>query len=306
MPTDRDSVSGDPLDVAAATTALRVACDIFGFDPAGAELIRLGSNAVFRLASAPVILRIARHVDGFASAERQVEAARWLVGHQVPSVVAVDVIQPVVAAGRVVTAWVSVSDAVAYGTTSELGTILRQLHGLPEPPFELPAAMPTKAAEAAVRIGELRCVDAPNRVMLADRYARLVQDAQAVRPVLPQGVIHGDANVGNLLRRDDGVAVLSDLDSVAIGPREWDLIQTAIYYERFGWHTDEEYAAFVDAYGFDVLDWSGYPTFADLRETSMVVWLAGTAETDPTALPELATRLKALRENTSRRTWKPR
>src|SRR5689334_1502578 len=36
-------------------------------------------------------------------------------------------------------------------------------------------------------------------------------------------------------------AVLIDLDSVSIGPREWDLIQTALFADRLGWHTTEEY-----------------------------------------------------------------
>ena len=35
-----------------------------------------------------------------------------------------------------------------------------------------------------------------------------------------------------------------DLDGFAVGPREWDLALTAIYYDSFGWHTAAEYAAF--------------------------------------------------------------
>lgn len=47
--------------------------------------------------------------------------------------------------------------------------------------------------------------------------------------------------------------ILIDLDGFAIGPREWDLVLTAIYYDCFGWHTREEYEEFVRVYGFDVM-----------------------------------------------------
>ncbi|WP_399552424.1 hypothetical protein [Streptomyces sp. YIM 98790] len=43
-----------------AGNVLAQTCRAAGLDPSGAELLRLGSNAVYRLASAPVIVRIAR------------------------------------------------------------------------------------------------------------------------------------------------------------------------------------------------------------------------------------------------------
>ena len=55
------------------------------------------------------------------------------------------------------------------------------------------------------------------------------------------------------------LVALTDLDGFAVGPREWDLVLTALYFERFGWHTAEEYAAFVETYGYDVMAWDGYP-----------------------------------------------
>ena len=47
------------------------------------------------------------------------------------------------------------------------------------------------------------------------------------------GPIHGDAHTGNLLV-DTGQVVLSDFQSAAVGPREWDLLPTAIALERYG------------------------------------------------------------------------
>jgi hypothetical protein len=56
-----------------------------------------------------------------------------------------------------------------------------------------------------------------------------------------------------------------DLDNFATGPRKWDLIQTAIFYDRLGWHTREEYEAFTKVYGYDIMQWPGYPMLADIR-----------------------------------------
>ena len=53
--------------------------------------------------------------------------------------------------------------------------------------------------------------------------------------ILPQGVINGDASIGNVLRDRQGNPVVIDLDGFAIGPREWDVVLTAIYYDSFGW-----------------------------------------------------------------------
>jgi hypothetical protein len=62
---------------------------------------------------------------------------------------------------------------------------------------------------------------------------RLSQRYGELEFVLSAGVIHGDASVGNVIRDDQGRALLSDLDGFATGPREWDLVLTAMYFERY-------------------------------------------------------------------------
>ena len=56
-----------------------------------------------------------------------------------------------------------------------------------------------------------------------------------------------------------------------------------MYYERFGWHTDDEYLAFAAGYGFDVMSWSGYEILRDVRELILLTWLA----LSPWHLPEI-------------------
>ncbi len=52
-----------PLDQTNAGAALAAACSVVGLDAAGAELIRLGSNAIFRLRARPVVVRIGTFAD---------------------------------------------------------------------------------------------------------------------------------------------------------------------------------------------------------------------------------------------------
>jgi aminoglycoside phosphotransferase (APT) family kinase protein len=123
--------------------------------------------------------------------------------------------------------------------------------------------------------------------------------------VLPQGVIHGDANVGNVLHDTKGSPVVIDLDGFAIGPREWDVALTAIYYDSFGWHTREEYDTFVRVYGFDIMQWPGYPTMRAVREFLMVTWVIQQAKDNPRAAAEATKRIRALRTGASRMDWQP-
>ena len=77
--------------------------------------------------------------------------------------------------------------------------------------------------------------------------------------------------------------MLVDLDGFAVGAREWHLVLTAMYFERLGWHTQEEYQQFAAGYGFDVMSWQGYALLRDVRELIMLTWLAQ----NPRHLPEI-------------------
>jgi hypothetical protein len=78
-----------------------------------------------------------------------------------------------------------------------------------------------------------------------------------------------------------------------------------MYYERYGWHTAEEYAAFVQGYGFDLLRWPGYEVLREVRELSMVVWLAGSINGNPNKRAELDRRMASLRSGSGFDQWRP-
>jgi aminoglycoside phosphotransferase len=266
-------------------------------------LIRLGENAVFRLHSAEVIARVGRAAAQASAVERQIAVSRWLAAHDVPAIRALDVEQPVLARDRVVAFWQSVGEEVRYGTTTDLGQILRHLHDLPVPDtVRLPRLAPFATARA--RIGVVPIAD-PDRRYLTKRADELEAAFAALRFGSPDDVVlHGDANVGNLILDRHDRAVLSDLDSFCVGPREWDLALTAMFYARFRWHTSDEYQAFTSAYGYDVLQWDGIDVLADVRELLMVAWLAQNVHDEPAAR-EFASRVESMRRGEPRTSWHP-
>ena len=83
---------------------LERACATAGIDAEGARLLRVGSNAVYRL-KLPVIVRVSRPGADPGQVRRTVAVARWLKSAGYPAVRAVDVDQPVAVDGHLVTFW---------------------------------------------------------------------------------------------------------------------------------------------------------------------------------------------------------
>jgi aminoglycoside phosphotransferase len=266
------------------------------------RLLRLGENAVFRV-GADVVARVARPHADERELRRLVEVARWLERKHLPAVRVLDVGQPVHADGLLVTFWASLGDDAPYGTAPDLARLLRRLHQL-HSPKGLPLPQLDVFGRAERRLGTVP-IDEADRGFLRARLAHLRDAFDDLVFELPVGHVHGDASVGNVLLDRAGVPTLIDLDGFAIGPREWDLVLTAAFYERFGWHTEAEYAAFVDAYGVDVMQWAGYPVLADVREFLMVTWIAQRADESQRLAEEVSRRVDALRTGASRRDWRP-
>jgi aminoglycoside phosphotransferase (APT) family kinase protein len=289
------------LTEASARELAYAACKQAGVDEGDAELIRIGSNAVFRLAGR-VILRIGREQHGFDEARRQVGVARWLASEDFPANRALDIPQPVDASGHPATFWVSVSEKEEYAAIAQVAEIIRDLHRL-RAPDGLGLSEKRPFEEIGRRLKESRNLTREDEDFLRRRIGELRASYEHLDFALPQGVIHGDANVGNVILARDGKPCLIDLDSFCIGPREWDLVQTALFFERFGWHSAEEYQTFVDVYGFDIIKWHGYETLASYREIAMTLWLAGKATEK--AAKEVRKRVFAIRTGGDRRDWAP-
>lgn len=287
-----------------AHALLEEACAADGLSADDANLMRLGSNAVFHL-TAPVVVRISRKGADVDEVRRTLAVARWLESVDYPAVRVVDIDQPIVLNGHVVTFWESVSrDGQQYATVGEFAEVLARLHRL-DAPAELSLPVLDPFENAARRISVNEWLSHSDREYLTQQFAKLRDDYAGLEFVLPPGVIHGDANVGNVLHDRHGNPIVIDLDGFAIGPREWDVALTAIYYDSFDWHTHEEYQTFVRVYGFDILSWPGYPIMRAVREFLMVTWLTQKANESERIAAEASKRITALRTGRSRKDWKP-
>jgi Ser/Thr protein kinase RdoA (MazF antagonist) len=279
---------------------LQEACGQAGLVSDGAQLLRLGENAIYRLAAAPVVVRIARSADRLPRVEKELCVARWLAKADV-SVVRVDeqIRQPLLVYGHPVSFWRAVTGGDPAPTHIDLASLLARFHGLGGCPCELPGFDPLRVTESrlAVANGILK----RDHDFLTARCHKLNQQLRHLEFALPLGPIHGDAHTRNLLT-DLGVVVLSDFESAAIGPREWDLLPTAIAQERYGL-PERHYQEFADAYGFDVRAWPGYPVLREIRQLTMTTWIMQNIRESPAVAAEFELRVTSLRERDFERAW---
>ncbi|MFE9648194.1 phosphotransferase enzyme family protein [Streptomyces sp. NPDC006365] len=291
------------FDAAAAADILRRACVVAEVAPDDLEILRFGDHAVFRIHGGRIIARVGRSPDRLPSVQREVAVAGWLAAGGYPAArLATAAKQPVVIDGHPVTFWEGLADGDTYASTREMGALLRQLHELPPPDFALPALRPFDKVSQRLQRAE---IPAATRAFLTALAYTLSSAYDDLDFELPSGPLHGDYNIGNVLHDDEGHPKVIDLDGFVSGPREWDLMQTAMYYDSFGWHTDAEYADFVEGYGYDVRQWSGYEVLRSVRELLMVAWLSQNAGTDPRAAEEVEKRVETMRSGGSRRSWAP-
>lgn len=156
-----------------AMSVLSTACAEIGLDAGGAELVRLGENALYRIPGG-IVTRIARPGQ-HAAAEREVRIAAWLADNDVPAVrPSAGVDQSISVVDRVVTFWEKLPPHRA-GTPTEVADVLRRLNSLAPPtgfhPAEtgplrthrLPAAL---TATIPVWL-DSRCVGTPRSIRLA-------------------------------------------------------------------------------------------------------------------------------------------
>lgn len=264
-----------------------------------AHLIRLAHNAIYRLRRT-VIARIAR-VDRLAVARKEIDVARWLASAGLPAVRPIDDIdQPIVVRGHAVTFW---HELPPHHNASrvELAAVLRALHMLPVPDFELPRLDPFE--DLAGLIDSASGKTDADRDFLRDHLAELAARYTTLPAGLPQCVVHGDAWPGNVARTQNGSLLVLDLEQVSIGPPEWDLLHTAISHATVGMVPEREYLDFSSTYGLDVTHWPGYPVLRDIRELRLTLFAAQIAADDPRQQQQATHRLACLRGDLGPRPW---
>lgn len=297
-------VSSDvAFDAPATRRILDVACREQGLNSIGAELMRLGENAVYRLRDNPIVARIARHAD---SSRKEVDVARWLAEYDFPAVRLFEELeQLVVVDGRIITWWNLIERHSRPPEFIELAAMLRQLHDVPAPTsFQLPPFTPMSRVPERLDSAP-QAVTEPDLGYLRDLHERLQNQYAALTFQLQPGPIHGDAHVGNLIRDQDGMVRLIDFEVFAWGPREWDACIFGAAYRNFDWIDSDEYQYCASTYGWDPLQWQGFSVIRAVRELNMTTWLMQRNGESREIDDEIAKRVADLRQGDAVRRWRP-
>ncbi|MFF4534314.1 phosphotransferase family protein [Streptomyces sp. NPDC001407] len=272
---------------------LEHACARVGLDCAGAVRLRGHTNAVVRLITEPVVVKIARRGSDKVAVARTATFVRWLMTQNFPTVPLHAVAeQPVVVDGHAVTFWSYLPQPEHSVAASQLAGPLAELHRIADPPVQLERLEVVEAIRRS--LAATTCLPQQTLRFLTERVERLADELAQVVYTLPEGVVQGDPQHRNALHTEDGRAVLCDWDTIAYGQPEWDLVTVEIHCRRFG-HGLEHYQQFATAYGVDVAQWPGYRVLRDLRELRMITTNARKATHALGTLAEVERRIAGLR-----------
>jgi hypothetical protein len=284
------------MDEARARDVLAAAGVLPG--PAGAaRLLALGENAVF--AAGDLVVKVGRDAELLDRARRERDIAWWLAEAGVPAVRAAAP-EPLLVEGHPVTVWHRLPDPVRPAEPRDVAELLRVVHALPAPSFELPPRDLLGGVERWLRLAG-DAIDPADAAYLRERRDGFAAAAGALTPHLPPGPIHGDALPRNVHVGPDG-PVLVDLETFSADLREHDLVVMALARDRYGMPT-AAYESFTEAYGWDVREWQGCSVLRGARETASCAWVAQHAPSNPKALAELERRVASLRDGDETVRW---
>jgi aminoglycoside phosphotransferase (APT) family kinase protein len=296
--------SDTPFSATAAETVLATACAITGLDGGNARLIRFGENALFHLPAQSVVVRIARTMDYWADATREVAVSHWLADSQFPAARVYEIAQPIEVSGHPVTFWRFIEGREGEPRDiALLGALLRRLHELPRPAtFSLPRENILGRVRRRI---EAASVSSSDKDFLMARFEDLEVEVSHLQYPLHPAPTHGDAHTGNLMVHD-GQPIFIDFERFAWGQPEWDLSMTATEYQTAGWWTDAEYASFTEAYGYDIMSWvEGFPTLRAVHEIKMTTWLMQNVNESPDIAREYENRMRRIRGENTAASWRP-
>jgi hypothetical protein len=264
-----------------------------------ARLLALGENAVF--AAGDLVVKVGRDAELLDRARRELDIALWLAGAGVPAVRAAGP-EPLLVEGHPVTVWHRLPDPVRPAEPRDLAELLRVVHALPAPSFDLPPRELLGGVERWLRLAG-DAIDPADAAYLRERRDGFAAAAAALAPHLSPGPIHGDALPRNVHVGPDG-PVLVDLETFSADLREHDLVVMALSRDRYGM-PPAAYESFVEAYGWDVRAWEGCSVLRGARETASCAWVAQHAPSNPKALAEFGRRVASLREGDEAVRWYP-
>lgn len=269
-------------------------------DDRDATLLRFTNNAVYRLAGNQAVVRIVASKALSYRVDKVVRLAGWFAERGVPAVrLTAGIEQPVRVGDYVATIWQVVRGGGAKPCGRDLGRLLRTLHDLPRPPFELPSWSPID--DVRKRVDDAEALDEDSRSFLLDCCDRIAAKLTDLPFALRTTLVHGDAHLGNLIPSPNG-PVLCDFDSTCVGPPEWDLTPIAVGVGRFG-EPGRTYQDMTKVYGWDLVHWDGFPVLREVRELKLITSVLPITRSNPEVLPELLRRLDDFRRGDTSARW---
>jgi hypothetical protein len=302
---DDEQPDDDRLTHARLVEVVDEAARQLGFDTTGATRTKFTNNAVMLLPASRAVLRIPGSAVMRARVPAVLRAAQWYADHDIPAVrLWPDLPQPLQIGPHLVTVWQQITPGGPEPHPADLGAILRAIHTAEGPTPDLPAWRITDGIRR--RLAHADTIDDETRAYLTEELEHVGASVAALRdlpPLIPPGVVHGDAHMGNLIPSPDG-PVICDFDATSIGPREWDLTPAAVGSLRFSYPVDP-HRALVDAYGLDVTAWPGFPALRRLRELQLVTSVLPALSINPALRPQWRHRLDTFRTDDYDAKWTP-
>jgi Phosphotransferase enzyme family len=291
---DRAYVDHPIGDLDAATRVARAAADRWRLAPP--VLVRRGMNAIF--VSGDVVLRA-------ASPSVPADASLRLAEHLRRSGLRVPVARrdDVVVEGPIsVTAWERIEDTGGRIDWSDVGGMVRLVHGLDADalpdgvPLPHPSALPWWDFDALVaRAGSALDEQARDGLLATvERHRGWDQLDELV-------VCHGDVHPGNVLAGPDG-PVLLDWDLLCRAPAGWDHAPLLTWHDRWGGDA-AIYDEFATGYGRSFVDDPAAVAFAELRLVAATLMRVLASIDDPRARPEAERRLRYWRGERDAPPW---
>ncbi|MBM0204799.1 aminoglycoside phosphotransferase family protein [Micromonospora sp. STR1s_5] len=268
----------------------------------GARLLQLTNNAVFALPGSGIVIRIARTHQLLDRVTKVVELGRWFARIDAPAIrLAPDIEQPVRVGDLVASVWSYVQPSTSAPTVEDLGLVLREFHSLDVAPIALPAWDPV--GDARRRLADAEDLDPNDCDFLLKWCERLEPQLVALSHREEPKLVHGDAHVGNLLRKASGRTVMCDFDATCIGPWQVDLAAVAVGEARFG--GTGLHRGLASAYGYDVTSDQSWAVLREARELKMIAAAVPLIRNSPSVAGEFSDRLQSVRRDDPKARWKP-
>ncbi|WP_051326206.1 phosphotransferase [Glycomyces tenuis] len=272
-----------------------------GVDDSDAQVLHMANNAVYALPEAGIVVRITRSTKLHERIRKGARLGSWFAEVDAPTIrLHGSTRQPLEYEGLLATVWDLIPPASAPNA-DDLGNVLKEFHSLPAPDFDLPRWDPVGTARK--RIADAEALEDDDRETLLTWCDRLEPEVDALITESAGSLVHGDAHVGNLLRRPDGRVVLCDFDSTCLGPSGVDLAAVAA---AAIWFADtDEHARLAASYGRDITTDPAWPVLRDARELTFVVGGVPLMASTPGVAEEFKLRLESVMAGDTDASWTP-